>query len=148
MQASSLYAEDLGIVVVIERPAGPRLPWWPPFTRAWNGSSRWPTVDEPGLHQASGYIAAAERNGEVVGLRLRQLAGLHAGGPVGKTIVMSTTNGPRPSAWPGTRKLVMGFPFLNLSALCDAFRAGRQHPAALLGLAGQVQPEDSIFAGA
>lgn len=146
-----LYAQDMGIVVVID------------ILRA---TSAMVTAFECGVRNIipvgtieearnyigrEGYIAAAERNGEVV-------EGFAVGNsPIafkqmdlrGKTIVMTTTNGTKAiNLASGAKKVVIGS-FLNLSALTDWLI--RQDENVLLLCSGwkdKFNLEDSIFAGA
>ena len=146
-----LYAEDMGIVVVIDvlRATSAMVA---AFDRGVERIIPVATVDEARAYIGRpGYIAAAERNGEVV-------EGFDFGNsPLafmqedlsGKTIVMSTTNGTKAiDLARNARKLVIGS-FLNLSALCDWL--SEQDDNILLLCSGwrdKFNLEDSIFAGA
>jgi 2-phosphosulfolactate phosphatase len=98
-----------------------------------------------------GYIAAAERNGEVVpGFAYGNSPLAYVGEDLrGKTIVMTTTNGTKAIGLASSApKLVIGS-FLNLSALC-AWLARQDSNILLLcsGWKDKFNLEDSVFAGA
>ncbi len=98
-----------------------------------------------------GYLAAAERNGEVV-------EGFQIGNsPIafskmdltGQTVVMTTTNGTRAiEAAKDAKQLVVGS-YLNMSALTDYLYAQQSNVLLLCsGWRGKVNLEDTSFAGA
>ncbi len=146
-----LYSQDMGIVVVID------------ILRA---TSAMVTAFEHGVRSIipvgtseearnyigrEGYIAAAERNGEVV-------EGFAVGNsPIAfaqmdlkdKTIVMTTTNGTKAiNLASGARKVVIGS-FLNLTALTDWLLKQDENVLLLCsGWKDKFNLEDSVFAGA
>ncbi len=146
-----LYAQDMGIVVVID------------ILRA---TSAMVTAFECGVRSIipvgtieearnyigrDGYIAAAERNGEVV-------EGFAVGNsPIaftqmdlkGMTIVMTTTNGTKAiNLASGANKVVIGA-FLNLSALTEWLIKQDENVLLLCsGWKDKFNLEDSVFAGA
>src|SRR5690606_27773834 len=116
-----LYAQDMGIVVVIDvlRATSAMVAAFE------NGVDRIipvSTVEEARRYIGRpGYIAAAERNGEVVeGFDYGNSPLAYVGQDLrGKTIVMTTTNGTKAiNMAKDARKLVVGS-FLNLSALSE-----------------------------
>ena len=146
-----LYAQDMGIVVVID------------ILRA---TSAMVTAFEYGVRSIipvgtieearnyigrEGYIAAAERNGEVV-------EGFAVGNsPIafkqmdlkGKTIVMTTTNGTKAINLASSANTVVIGSFLNLTALTDWLLKQDQNVLLLCsGWKDKFNLEDSIFAGA
>ena len=146
-----LYADDMGIVVVIDvlRATSAMVA---AFDRGVERIIPVATVDEARAYIGRpGYIAAAERNGEVVDgfdFGNSPLAFMQAD-LTGQTIVMSTTNGTKAiDLARNARKLVVGS-FLNLSALCD-WLAQQDDNILLLcsGWRDKFNLEDSIFAGA
>lgn len=146
-----LYAQDMGIVVVIDvlRATSAMVAAFE------NGIDRIipvATVEEARPYIGrEGYIAAAERNGEVVeGFAYGNSPLAYVGEDLrGKTIVMTTTNGTRAiSLAKDARMLVIGS-FLNLSALSEWLV--KQNDNILLLCSGwkdKFNLEDSMFAGA
>ena len=146
-----LYAQDMGVVVVIDvlRATSAMVAAFE------NGVDRIipvATVEEAAAYLGrDGYIAAAERNGEVVeGFTYGNSPLAYLGQDLsGKTIVMTTTNGTRAInvAREAPRLVVGSFP--NLSALSEWLV--RQECNVLLLCSGwkdKVNLEDSVFAGA
>jgi 2-phosphosulfolactate phosphatase len=146
-----LYAQDMGIVVVIDvlRATSAMVAAFE------NGVDRIIPVStiEEARHYIGreGYIAAAERNGEVVdGFAYGNSPLAYVGQDLrGKTIVMTTTNGTKAiNLAKDARKLVIGS-FLNLTALSDWLV--KQNDNILLLCSGwkdKFNLEDSVFAGA
>jgi 2-phosphosulfolactate phosphatase len=99
----------------------------------------------------TGYLLAAERNGEVV-------SGFDFGNSpfsytrekvAGKTVVLTTTNGTQALHLSRSAKKVVIGSFLNLTALCDWLKT--QNESILLVCAGwknNFNLEDTLFAGA
>ena len=146
-----LYAQDMGIVVVIEvlRATSAMVAAFE------NGVDRIipvSTIEEARQYIGrEGYIAAAERNGEVVdGFAYGNSPLAYVGQDLrGQTIVMTTTNGTKAiNLAKDARKLVIGS-FLNLTALSDWLV--KQDDNILLLCSGwkdKFNLEDSVFAGA
>ncbi len=146
-----LYAQDMGIVVVIDvlRATSAMVAAFE------NGIDRIipvATIEEAAQYIGrSGYIAAAERNGEVVqGFAYGNSPLAYVGQDLrGQTIVMTTTNGTKAiNLAKNARQLVIGS-FLNLTALSDWLV--KQNDNILLLCSGwkdKFNLEDSVFAGA
>jgi 2-phosphosulfolactate phosphatase len=146
-----LYAQDMGIVVVIDvlRATSAMVAAFE------NGVDRIipvSTIEEARQYIGrEGYIAAAERNGEVVdGFAYGNSPLAYVGQDLrGQTIVMTTTNGTKAiNLAKDARKLVIGS-FLNLTALSDWLV--KQDDNILLLCSGwkdKFNLEDSVFAGA
>lgn len=146
-----LYAQGMGVVVVIDvlRATSAMVAAFE------NGVDRIipvATVEEASQYIGRpGYIAAAERNGEVVsGFSYGNSPLAYVGADLrGKTIVMTTTNGTKAINLAGNaRTLVIGS-FLNLTALCEWL--AKQNCDVLLLCSGwkdKFNLEDSVFAGA
>ena len=146
-----LYAQDMGIVVVIDvlRATSAMVAAFE------NGVDRIipvSTIVEARQYIGrEGYIAAAERNGEVVdGFAYGNSPLAYVGQDLrGQTIVMTTTNGTKAiNLAKDARKLVIGS-FLNLTALSDWLV--KQDDNILLLCSGwkdKFNLEDSVFAGA
>jgi 2-phosphosulfolactate phosphatase len=146
-----LYAADMGIVVVIDilRATSAMVA---AFEHGVERIIPVGTVEEARQFIGrEGYIAAAERNGEVVeGFTVgNSPLAFKAMDLKGKTIVMTTTNGTRAiNLAREARKLVIGS-FLNLTALTDWLV--KQDDNILLLCSGwkdKFSLEDSVFAGA
>ncbi|MCB0791831.1 MAG: 2-phosphosulfolactate phosphatase [Flavobacteriales bacterium] len=146
-----LYAQDMGIVVVIDilRATSAMV------TAFAHGVERIipvASVEEARAYIGrAGYIAAAERNGEIVeGFDYGNSPLAYQDASVrGSTVVMTTTNGTRTiDLAKGARKLVIGS-FLNLTALSQ-WLAEQDDNILLLcaGWRGKFNLEDSTFAGA
>lgn len=146
-----LYAQEMDIVVVIDvlRATSAMV------TAFEHGVERIipvGTIEEARRYQGlPGYIAAAERNGEVVEGFTYGNSPLSYRGPEvqGKTLVLTTTNGTRTiNLAKDAKRLVIGA-FLNLTALSEWLV--RQDANILLlcaGWKGKFSLEDSTFAGA
>lgn len=146
-----LYAPDMGVVVVIDvlRATSAMVAAFE------NGIDRIipvATIEEAAQYIGrSGYIAAAERNGEVVeGFAYGNSPLAYVGQDLrGQTIVMTTTNGTKAiNLAKDARQLVIGS-FLNLTALSNWLV--QQNDNILLLCSGwkdKFNLEDSVFAGA
>lgn len=146
-----LYAQDMGIVVVIDvlRATSAMVAAFE------NGIDRIipvSTIEEARQYIGRpGYIAAAERNGEVVeGFAYGNSPLAYVGQDLkGQTIVMTTTNGTKAiNLAKDARQLVIGS-FLNLTALSEWLV--QQNDNILLLCSGwkdKFNLEDSVFAGA
>ncbi|MCB0793238.1 MAG: 2-phosphosulfolactate phosphatase [Flavobacteriales bacterium] len=146
-----LYAQDMGIVVVIDvlRATSAMVN---AFHHGVDRIIPVSTVEEAREYIGKpGYIAAAERNGEVVeGFQHGNSPLAFEGSDVkGKTIVMTTTNGTRAiSLAKDAKQLVVGA-FLNLTALSDWLVQQNENVLLLCaGWRGKFNLEDSTFAGA
>lgn len=146
-----LYAQDMGIVVVIDilRATSAMVA---AFESGVDRIIPVGTIEEAAQYiNRPGYIAAAERNGEVVeGFAYGNSPLAYLGQDLrGKTIVMTTTNGTKAIGLAQhARKLVVGS-FLNLSALSDWLVEQNENVLLLCsGWKDKFNLEDSVFAGA
>jgi 2-phosphosulfolactate phosphatase len=146
-----LYAADMGIVVVIDvlRATSAMVA---AFDSGVDRIIPVATVDEARAYIGrEGYIAAAERNGEVVeGFTYGNSPLAYVGQDLrGKTIVMTTTNGTKAiNLAKDARMMVIGS-FLNLSALSEWLVEQNENVLLLCsGWKDKFNLEDSIFAGA
>lgn len=146
-----LYAQDMGIVVVIDvlRATSAMVA---AFEHGVDRIIPVSTIEEARQYIGRpGYIAAAERNGEVVdGFAFGNSPLAYVGQDLrGQTIVMTTTNGTKAiNLAKSARTLVIGS-FLNLSALSEWLV--KQNDNILLLCSGwkdKFNLEDSVFAGA
>lgn len=146
-----LYAQDMGIVVVIDvlRATSAMVA---AFEHGVDRIIPVANIEEARQYIGrDGYIAAAERNGEVVqGFAYGNSPLAYVGQDLkGKTIVMTTTNGTKAiNLAKDARQLVIGA-FLNLTALSDWLV--KQNDNILLLCSGwkdKFNLEDSVFAGA
>lgn len=146
-----LYAEDMGIVVVIDvlRATSAMVA---AFENGVDKIIPVATIEEARRFIGKpGYIAAAERNGEVVeGFSFGNSPLAYINEDLsGKTIVMTTTNGTKAiNLAKDARMLVIGS-FLNLTAITDWLL--QQNDNILLLCSGwkdKFNLEDSVFAGA
>ena len=149
-QAYNLFHKDESIVVVIDifRATSAIV------TAFYNGVSKMipvATVEEAKEYQRNGYLAAAERNGEMIeGFELGNSPfGYMSNKVKGKTIAISTTNGTQAiEASRKASKILVGS-FLNLDVLCEYL--SEQKKDVILVCAGwknKFNLEDTIFAGA
>lgn len=149
-QAYHLFHKDEAIVVVIDifRATSAIV------TAFYNGVSKMipvATVEEAKEYQANGFMAAAERNGEMIeGFELGNSPFGYMNNKVkGKTIAISTTNGTQAiEASRKSSKIVVGS-FLNLDVLCE-YLASQKRDVILLcaGWKNKFNLEDTLFAGA
>lgn len=146
-----LYAKDMGIVVVIDvlRATSAMVA---AFEHGVDRIIPVSTVEEASQYIGRpGYIAAAERNGEVVeGFSYGNSPLAYVGQDLrGKTIVMTTTNGTKAiNLARDARKLVIGS-FLNLTALSEWLITQDENVLLLCsGWKDKFNLEDSVFAGA
>lgn len=146
-----LYAEDMGIVVVIDvlRATSAMVA---AFDNGVDKIIPVATIEEARQFIGKpGYIAAAERNGEIVeGFSFGNSPLAYINEDLsGKTIVMTTTNGTKAiNLAKDARMLVIGS-FLNMTALTDWLL--QQNDNILLLCSGwkdKFNLEDSVFAGA
>lgn len=145
------YADDMGIVVVIDvlRATSAMVV---AFEQGVEGIIPVASVDEAREYIGKpGFIAAAERNGEVV-------EGFEVGNsPIafqnmdlkGKTIVMTTTNGTMAiEAAKNAKQLIIGS-YLNMTALTDYLSEQNENVLLLCsGWRDKINLEDTSFAGA
>lgn len=109
------------------------------------------TIEEARAYQAKGYIAAAERHGEIVeGFDIGNSPFSYMNPELkGKDVVLSTTNGTQViEKAKEADKIIIGS-FLNLTAVCK-FLENENKDVILLcaGWKGRYNLEDSLFAGA
>ncbi|MGB0403314.1 MAG: 2-phosphosulfolactate phosphatase [Salibacteraceae bacterium] len=109
------------------------------------------TVEEAKEYQAKGFIAAAERQGQIVdGFELGNSPFHYMDAKTkGKDVVLTTTNGTRAiSIAEGAYSIVIGS-FNNLTAVCDLLNNSKRDVLLLCaGWKGRYNLEDSLFAGA
>ncbi|MEO8590059.1 MAG: 2-phosphosulfolactate phosphatase [Flavobacteriales bacterium] len=146
-----LYAQDMGIVVVIDvlRATSAMVA---AFEHGVDRIIPVSTIDEARQYIGRpGYIAAAERDGKVVeGFTYGNSPLAYVGRDLsGQTIVMTTTNGTKAIGLvDGDRKLVIGS-FLNLTVLSDWLVEQNENILLLCsGWKDKFNLEDSVFAGA
>ena len=149
-QAYPLFHKDDSIVVVIDifRATSAIV------TAFYNGVSKMipvATVAEAKEYQSNGYLAAAERDGEIIeGFELGNSPFGYMNNKVkGKTIAISTTNGTQAiEASRKASKIVIGS-FLNLDVLCDYLLTQKKDVILVCaGWKNKFNLEDTIFAGA
>ena len=146
-----LYQQDMGIVVVIDilRATSAMVT---AFDHGVDRIIPVATIEEARQYIGRpGYIAAAERNGEVVeGFAFGNSPLAFRDADIkGKTIVMTTTNGTKAiNLASGAKKVVIGS-FLNLTALTDWLLKQDENVLLLCsGWKDKFNLEDSVFAGA
>lgn len=149
-QAYNLFHKDEAIVVVIDvlRATSAIV------TAFYNGVNKMipvASVEEAKEYQANGFMAAAERNGEMIeGFELGNSPfGYMNNNVKGKTIAISTTNGTQAiEASRKASKIIVGS-FLNLDAVCE-FLASQKKDVILVcaGWKNKFNMEDTLFAGA
>ncbi|MDF2450361.1 MAG: hypothetical protein K0R26_2865 [Bacteroidota bacterium] len=149
-QAYHLFHKQEAIVVVIDvfRATSAIV------TAFYNGVSKMipvATVEEAMEYQRNGYLAAAERNGEMIeGFELGNSPFGYMNNKVkGKTIAISTTNGTQAiEASRHASKILIGS-FLNLDILCEYLTAQKKDVILVCaGWKNKFNLEDTIFAGA
>lgn len=149
-QAYHLFHKDDAIVVVIDifRATSAIV------TAFYNGVSKMipvATVDEAKEYQANGYMAAAERNGEMIeGFELGNSPFGYMNNKVkGKIIAISTTNGTQAiEASRKASKILVGS-FLNIDVLCEYLSSQNKDVILLCaGWKNKFNLEDTLFAGA
>lgn len=149
-QAYPLFHKDDSVVVVIDifRATSAIV------TAFYNGVSKMipvATVAEAKEYQSNGYLAAAERDGEIIeGFELGNSPFGYMNNKVkGKTIAISTTNGTQAiEASRKASKIVIGS-FLNLDVLCDYLLTQKKDVILVCaGWKNKFNLEDTLFAGA
>ena len=149
-QAYPLFHKDDAIVVVIDvfRATSAIV------TAFYNGVSKMipvATVAEAKEYQTNGYLAAAERDGEIIeGFELGNSPFGYMNNKVkGKTIAISTTNGTQAiEASRKASKILIGS-FLNLDVLCEYLLSQKKDVVLVCaGWKNKFNLEDTIFAGA
>ena len=149
-QAYSLFHKDNSIVVVIDifRATSAIV------TAFYNGVSKMipvATVEEAREYQKNGFMAAAERDGEVIeGFELGNSPFGYMNSKVkGKTIAISMTNGTQAiEASRKASKILVGS-FLNLDVLCEYLSSQKKDVILVCaGWKNKFNLEDTIFAGA
>ena len=123
-------------------------------TAFYNGVSKMipvATVQEAKEYQANGFMAAAERDGEMMeGFELGNSPFGYMNSKVkGKTIAISTTNGTQAiEASRKASKIIIGS-FLNLDVVCDYLVAQKKDVILVCaGWKNKFNLEDTLFAGA
>lgn len=108
-------------------------------------------VEECSAYAPSGYLLAAERNGEVVeGFDFGNSPFSYTKEKVnGKTVVLTTTNGTHALHQSTVAKMIVIGSFFNLTALCNWLKT-REEDVLLVcaGWKNNFNLEDTIFAGA
>ncbi len=149
-QAYNLFHKDEAIVVVIDifRATSAIV------TAFYNGVSKMipvATVEEAREYQQNGFLAAAERNGEMIeGFELGNSPFGYMNNKVkGKTIAISTTNGTQAiEASRKATKVLVGS-FLNLDVICEYLSSQKKDVILVCaGWKNKFNLEDTIFAGA
>ena len=109
------------------------------------------TIEEARAYQAKGYVAAAERHGEIVeGFDIGNSPFSYMNPQLkGKDVVLSTTNGTQAiEKAKGAKRIIIGS-FLNLTAVCKYLENENRDVILLCaGWKGRYNLEDSLFAGA
>jgi 2-phosphosulfolactate phosphatase len=123
-------------------------------TAFYNGVSKMipvATVEEAREYQKNGFLAAAERDGEIVeGFELSNSPFGYMNNKIkGKTIAISTTNGTQAiEVSKHASKIIIGS-FLNLDVVCDYLLAQQKDVVLLCaGWKNKFNLEDTLFAGA
>ena len=149
-QAYNLFHKDEAVVVVIDvfRATSAIV------TAFYNGVSKMipvATVQEAKEYQANGFMAAAERDGEMMeGFELGNSPFGYMNSKIkGKTIAISTTNGTQAiEASRKASKIIIGS-FLNLDVVCDYLVAQKKDVILVCaGWKNKFNLEDTLFAGA
>ena len=149
-QAYTLFHKDDAIVVVIDvfRATSAIV------TAFYNGVSKMipvATVEEAKEYQSNGYLAAAERDGEIIeGFEFGNSPFGYMNNKIkGKIIAISTTNGTQAIEVSRKASKILIGSFLNLDVLCDYLL--NQKKDVILVCAGwknKFNLEDTVFAGA
>lgn len=149
-QSYSLFHNDDAIVVVIDvfRATSAIV------TAFYNGVNKMipvATVEEAREYQKNGFMAAAERDGEIIeGFELGNSPFGYMNNKIkGKTIAISTTNGTQAiEVSKKASKVIIGS-FLNLDKVCE-YLSSQQKDVILLcaGWKNKFNLEDTLFAGA
>lgn len=149
-QAYNLFHKDDSIVVVIDifRATSAIV------TAFYNGVSKMipvSTVEEAKEYQSKGYMAAAERDGEIIeGFELGNSPFGYMNNKVkGKTIAISTTNGTQAIEVSRKASKILVGSFLNLDVLCEYLVTQKKDVILVCaGWKNKFNLEDTIFAGA
>jgi 2-phosphosulfolactate phosphatase len=149
-QAYPLFHNEQAIVVVIDILRATSAI----TTALYNGVAKMipvATVEEAKALQQKGYIAAAERNGEMIeGFELGNSPFGYMNTKVkGKTIAISTTNGTQAIAIAKNASQIIVGSFLNLDVVIDYLRTQKRDVILLCaGWKNKFNLEDTLFAGA
>jgi len=149
-QAYNLFHKEDAIVVVIDvfRATSAIV------TAFYNGVSKMipvATIEEAKEYQRNGFMAAAERDGEVIeGFELGNSPFGYMNNKVkGKTIAISTTNGTQAIEVSRKASKILVGSFLNLDVLCEYLTAQKKDVILVCaGWKNKFNLEDTIFAGA
>tara|TARA_B110000046_G_scaffold57595_2_gene64449 strand:- start:128391 stop:129125 length:735 start_codon:yes stop_codon:yes gene_type:complete len=109
------------------------------------------TIEEAKVYQTKGYIAAAERHGEIVeGFDIGNSPFSYMNQELkGKDVVLSTTNGTQAIEKAKAAEQIIIGSFLNLTAVCKHLENKNKDVILLCaGWKGRYNLEDSLFAGA
>lgn len=109
------------------------------------------TIEEARAYQQKGFVAAAERHGEIVeGFDIGNSPFSYMNPELkGKAVVLSTTNGTRAIETAKAADTIIIGSFLNLTAVCNYLKAQNKDVILLCaGWKGRYNLEDSLFAGA
>lgn len=109
------------------------------------------TIEEARAYQSKGYIAAAERHGEIVeGFDIGNSPFSYMNPDLkGKEVVLSTTNGTQAIEKAKAADTIIIGSFLNLDAVCRFLEEHNKNVILLCaGWKGRYNLEDSLFAGA
>lgn len=149
-QAYPLFHKDDAIVVVIDvlRATSAIV------TAFYNGVTKMipvASIEEAREYQKNGFMAAAERNGEMIeGFELGNSPFGYMNSRIkGKTIAISTTNGTQAiEAAKKSKRVIIGS-FLNYDVICE-YLIAQQQPVILVcaGWKNKFNLEDTLFAGA
>lgn len=149
-QGYNMFHKDDAIVVIIDvfRATSAIV------TAFYNGVNKMipvSTVQEAKEYQANGFMAAAERDGEMIeGFELGNSPFGYMNNKVkGKTIAITTTNGTQAiEASRKASKIIIGS-FLNLNVICDYLMTQKKDIILLCaGWKNKFNLEDTLFAGA
>lgn len=109
------------------------------------------TIEEARAYQSKGYVAAAERHGEIVeGFDIGNSPFSYMNPELkGKDVVLSTTNGTQAIEKAKAAEQIIVGSFLNLTAVCKHLENENRYVILLCaGWKGRYNLEDSLFAGA
>ena len=109
------------------------------------------TIEEARAYQSKGYVAAAERHGEIVeGFDIGNSPFSYMNPELkGKDVVLSTTNGTQAIEKAKAAEQIIVGSFLNLTAVCKHLENENRDVILLCaGWKGRYNLEDSLFAGA
>jgi 2-phosphosulfolactate phosphatase len=109
------------------------------------------TVEEAKEYQSKGFLAAAERNGQIVkGFDIGNSPFSYMNDNViGRDVVLSTTNGTKAISYAKEANEIIVGSFLNLKAICNYLESQKKDVILLCaGWKDRYNLEDTLFAGA